>query len=129
VPLNATIALSVLFVGTEIVRVWRGETSLAIRRPWVVAFLFGLLHGFGFASALTSVGLPGVELPIALLTFNLGVEIGQVLFLLLIIALERSFRELEIRWPRWAAALPGYAVGSLGAFWTIQRVTILLGAK
>ena len=129
VPLNATIALSVLFVGTEIVRVWRGEMCLTIRRPWVVAFLFGLLHGFGFASALTSVGLPGAELPIALLTFNLGVEIGQVSFVLLIIALQRSFRELEIRWPRWAAALPGYAVGSLGAFWTIQRATMRLGVK
>ena len=65
--------------------------------------------------------------PLALLSFNVGVEIGQVAFVLLIVALERSFRQLEIRWPRWAEVLPGYTVGSLGAFWTIQRTAILLG--
>ena len=126
-PLNAAIALSILFLGPEIVRSWRGETSLTIEKPWIVAFLFGLLHGFGFASALTSAGLPRAELPLALLGFNLGVEIGQVAFVLLVVLLERSFRQLEIRWPRWVEALPGYAVGSLGAFWTIQRTAILLG--
>ena len=126
-PLNAAIALSILFLGPEIVRSWRGETSLTIRRPWLVAFVFGLLHGFGFAGALTSAGLPRQDLPLALLSFNVGVEIGQVAFVLLIILLERSFRQLEIRWAGWAQVLPGYAVGSLGAFWTIQRTAILLG--
>ena len=129
VPLNAAIALSILFLGPEIVRSWRGETSFTIQRPWVVAFAFGLLHGFGFAGALTSAGLPRADLPFALLSFNLGVEIGQVGFVLLIVALERSFRVLEIRWPRWIQAMPGYTVGSLGAFWTIQRVAILLGTR
>jgi hypothetical protein len=127
VPLNAAIALSILFLGPEIVRVWRGETSFTIRHPWVVAFAFGLLHGFGFASALTSAGLPRAELPLALLSFNVGVEIGQLGFVLLILLLERAFRILEIRWPRWVQAVPGYTVGSLGAFWTIQRVLILIG--
>jgi hydrogenase/urease accessory protein HupE len=127
VPLNAAIALSILFLGPEIVRSWRGETSFTIRHPWVVAFAFGLLHGFGFASALISAGLPHHELPLALVSFNVGVELGQLGFIGLILALERSFRILEIRWPRFAEALPGYAVGSLGAFWTIQRVTLLLG--
>jgi len=127
VPLNAGIALSILFLGPEIVRVWRGQSSFTIRHPWVVAFAFGLLHGFGFASALTSAGLPKSELPLALLSFNLGVEIGQLGFVLLVILLERAFRILQIRWPRWIEALPGYTVGSLGAFWTIQRVLILLG--
>jgi hydrogenase/urease accessory protein HupE len=126
-PLNAAIALSILFLGPEIVRSWRGETSFTIRHPWVVAFAFGLIHGFGFAGALTSAGLPGKDLPLALLSFNLGVEIGQVAFVMLIVLLERSFRQLQIRWPRWVVALPGYAVGSLGAFWTIQRVTMLIG--
>jgi hydrogenase/urease accessory protein HupE len=126
-PLNAAIALSILFLGPEIVRVWRGESSFTIRHPWVVAFAFGLLHGFGFASALTSAGLPSNELPWALLSFNVGVEIGQVGFVILILLLERAFRVLEIRWPRMVEALPGYTVGSLGAFWTIQRVAILLG--
>ncbi len=127
VPLNLAIALSILFLGPEIVRVWRGEPSFTIRHPWVVAFAFGLLHGFGFASALTSAGLPRVELPLALLSFNVGVEIGQLGFVLLILLLERAFRILEIRWPHWVQAVPGYTVGSLGAFWTIQRVFILLG--
>jgi len=127
VPLNAAIALSILFLGPEIVRSWRGRTSFTICHPWVVAFAFGLLHGFGFASALTSAGLPHHELPMALVSFNVGVELGQLSFIALILALERSFRILEVHWPRWAMALPGYTVGSLGAFWTIQRVALLLG--
>jgi len=126
-PLNAAIALSILFLGPEIVRTWRGETSFTIRHPWIVAFAFGLLHGFGFASGLTAMGLPKAEIPLALLLFNVGVEIGQMLFVAVILLLERSFRTLEIRWPRWAEALPGYTVGSLGAFWAIQRTAMLLG--
>jgi len=126
-PLNAAIALSILFLGPEIVRRWRGESSFTIRHPWVVAFAFGLLHGFGFASGLTAMGLPQAEIPLALLLFNVGVEIGQLFFVALIVGLERSFRVLEVRWPRWAEALPAYSVGVLGAFWTIQRTAILLG--
>ncbi len=126
-PLNAAIALSILFLGPEIVRLWRGQSSFTLRHPWVVAFAFGLLHGFGFASALTSAGLPRAELPLALFSFNIGVEIGQLGFVVLVLLLERAFRILKIRWPRWAEALPGYMVGSLGAFWTLQRVALLLG--
>jgi len=126
-PLNAAIALSILFLGPEIVRTWRSETSFTIRHPWVVAFAFGLLHGFGFASGLTSMGLPKAEIPLALLLFNVGVEIGQITFVLLVILLERSFRVLEVRWPRLVERLPGYAVGTLGAYWTIQRTLMLLG--
>ena len=126
-PLNAAIALSILFLGPEIARIWRGETSLTIRAPWVVAFVFGLLHGFGFAGALTGAGLPRGDLAVALLTFNIGVEIGQIAFVLLIVALERSFRQLEISWPPLIARAPGYLIGSAGAFWTIQRTAILFG--
>jgi len=93
-----------------------------------VAFAFGLLHGFGFATAMTSAGLPRQELPLALLSFNIGVELGQLGFVALILAMGRSFRVLEVRWPRWVQALPGYTVGTLGAFWTIQRVALLIGA-
>jgi hydrogenase/urease accessory protein HupE len=125
-PLNAAIALSILFLGPEIVRRWRGQTSFTIRHPWVVAFAFGLLHGFGFASGLAQLGLPKGEIPLALLLFNVGVEIGQLAFVLLILLLERAFRLLEIHWPRIVERLPGYLVGTLGAFWTIQRVAILL---
>jgi hydrogenase/urease accessory protein HupE len=126
-PLNAAIALSILFLGPEIVRAWRGQTSFTIRHPWVVAFVFGLLHGFGFASGLTVMGLPQPEIPVALLFFNLGVEAGQLAFVFAVVFLERAFRTMEIHWPRWAQMLPGYAVGSLGAFWMIQRTLMMLG--
>jgi hydrogenase/urease accessory protein HupE len=126
-PLTAAIALSILFLGPEIVRVQRGETSLTIRHPWLVAFAFGLLHGFGFASGLTTMGLPRAEVPLALLLFNLGVEAGQILFVLVVLLCTRACRVLEIRRPRVLDALPAYAVGSLGAYWTIQRVIVMVG--
>jgi hypothetical protein len=127
-PLNAAIALSILFLGPEVVRVWRDQTSLTIRMPWLVAFIFGLLHGFGFASGLANLGVSGSELLLTLLAFNVGVEVGQIGFVLLIIAMAWSFRVLLVHWPRWVRMAPGYAVGSLGAFWTIQRVGVLFGA-
>jgi len=126
-PLNAAIALSILFLGPEMIRKERGQTSLTIRNPWVVAFAFGLLHGFGFASGLTALGLSGREIPLALLLFNVGVEIGQLFFVAIILLLERSFRILEIRWPQWVERLPAYSVGGLGAYWVIQRTLIMLG--
>jgi hydrogenase/urease accessory protein HupE len=125
--LNAAIALSILILGVEVVRSRSGETSITILHPWIVAFVFGLLHGFGFASGLSVLGLPAGDIPSALVMFNFGVEIGQVSFVLLILLLDRSFRQLEIRWPHWVQVLPGYTVGSLGAFWTIQRAAMLLG--
>lgn len=128
VPLNLLIALSILFLGPEIVRAWRGGTSLTIRHPWVVAFAFGLLHGFGFASGLSTTGLPQAEIPFALLWFNLGVEAGQLAFVLLVLALVRAFAVLETRWPRPVELLPAYVVGSLGAYWTLQRGLVYLGA-
>ena len=127
-PLYAAIALSILFLGPEIVRARRGQTSFTIRHPWVVAFAFGLLHGFGFASGLTTMGLPPAEIPLALLMFNVGVELGQLGFIALILLLERAFRVLEIQWPRFVTALPGLMVGSLGAYWTIQRLALMWGA-
>ena len=77
---------------------------------------------------MTSAGLPRQELPLALLSFNIGVEVGQLGFVALILAMGRSFRVLDVRWPRWVQALPGYTVGTLGAFWTLQRVALLIGA-
>jgi hypothetical protein len=127
-PLNAAIALSILFLGPEIVRRWRGETSLTIRHPWVVAFAFGLLHGFGFASGLAQLGLPRGEIPLALLLFNLGVEAGQLAFVLVVLLVERAFGQLGFAWPLLLQRLPGYLVGTLGAYWTLQRVAVLLRA-
>jgi len=124
-PLNAAIALSILFLGPEIVRVWRGETSFTIRHPWVVAFSFGLLHGFGFASGLSTVGMPKAEIPFALLAFNIGVELGQLVFVVLILLGYRSLKVLQFRWPHWVEFAPGYVIGSLGAYWTVQRAVMM----
>jgi hydrogenase/urease accessory protein HupE len=125
-PLNAGIALSILFLGPEIIRAWRGQTSFTIRHPWVVAFAFGLLHGFGFASGLAAIGLPQGDIPLALLMFNVGVEIGQLAFVALILLMHRAFKVLEVRWPRAVELAPAYVVGSLGAFWTIQRIVMMV---
>jgi hypothetical protein len=125
-PLNAAIALSILFLGPEIIRAWRGGTSFTIRHPWVVAFAFGLLHGFGFASGLAAIGLPQADIPLALLMFNVGVEIGQLAFVALILVLVRAFKVLQVHWPRAMELAPAYVVGSLGAFWTIQRLVLMV---
>lgn len=125
-PLNAAIALSILFLGPEIVRVWRGETSFTIRHPWIVAFAFGLLHGFGFASGLTALGLPEGDIPLALFAFNVGVEIGQLAFVALILLTVRAFKVLELHWSKAMQLAPGYVVGTFGAFWTIQRVVMMI---
>jgi hypothetical protein len=91
----------------------------------MVAFAFGLLHGFGFASGLTTTGIPQSELPLALLSFNGGVELGQMAFVALILLLLKSFRVLEMRWPVWVQRTPGYVVGVCGAYWTIERTAAL----
>jgi hydrogenase/urease accessory protein HupE len=140
-PVEAAIAVSILLLAIEIVRLQRGEASLTARWPWVVAFSFGLLHGFGFASALADIGLPHAAVPLALLFFNLGVEAGQLLFIAAVLALlwvvsdalnklrdagydirdmnrESRIANLESR----IALVPAYAIGSLAMFWIIQRL-------
>ena len=128
-PVNAAIALSILFVGVEIAHLDEGRVGLTRRYPWAVAFAFGLLHGLGFASALTELGLPPDAIPMALLLFNVGVEIGQVGFVLLILALMGAFRRLQTVWPRWSERLPAYAIGTAGAFWLVGRLLVLIGAR
>jgi hydrogenase/urease accessory protein HupE len=121
-PVEAVIALSIVFVAAEIVQARRGRAGLAAQMPWIVAFIFGLLHGFGFAGALSEVGLPEGHIPVALLFFNLGVEAGQLLFVAAVLALAAGFRRTRMAWPRWAGLVPPYAIGSLAMFWVIQRV-------
>ncbi len=125
--LNALIALSILFVAPEAVRAARGGTSLTIRYPWIVAFAFGLLHGMGFANGLSTLGLDKSALVGALALFNIGVEIGQLAFLAVVLALIRSFRLMQLQWPRPVAAMPAYAIGALGAMWTFQYGAVVLG--
>jgi hypothetical protein len=125
--LNALVALSILFIAPEIIRAQHGGTSLTIRRPWIVAFAFGLLHGMGFASGLMALGLDKSALLGALVLFNIGVELGQLAFIVLVLGLVRSFRLMEIRWPRAVAMTPAYAVGIMGASWTAQYGAVWLG--
>lgn len=126
-PVEAGIALSIVFVAAEIVHGRQGRVGLTERFPWVVAFTFGLLHGFGFASALSEVGLPQSAIPVALLFFNVGVEIGQLFFIASIfaaIALARQVtQQIGVSQPAWAWRIPAYGIGSVAAFWIIQRTS------
>jgi hypothetical protein len=124
-PVDVAIALSIAFLGAEILHTRRGRPGLTFRYPWIVAFAFGLLHGLGFAGALTDLGLPAADIPVALLFFNVGVELGQLGFVALVLAMSRSFRILEIHWARWTETIPAYTVGTLGAFWAIQRTAMI----
>ena len=124
--LNVLIAMSILFLGPEIIRRQQGQTSLTIRHPWVVAFAFGLLHGFGFASGLTELGLPDDEIPLALLMFNVGVEIGQLGFVAVLLAVGVSLTTLEFKWSDWMRKAPAYAIGTLGSFWMIDRFVVAM---
>lgn len=121
-PVEAVIALSIVLVAVEAVRSRAGRAGLAARAPWIVAFAFGLLHGFGFAGALAEVGLPESHIPTALLFFNLGVEAGQLVFVAAVVVAIAGSRRVRDGLPKWAELLPPYAIGSLATFWVIQRV-------
>lgn len=130
-PVEATIALSIVFVAAEIVHHRQGQPGLTERAPWLIAFIFGLLHGFGFASALNEIGLPQNFIPLALLFFNVGVEVGQLLFIgavfaLVFLAQQTASRIALPKW-EWAWRVPPYAIGSVAAFWVIQRITLFVG--
>jgi hydrogenase/urease accessory protein HupE len=121
-PVEAAIALSIVFVAAEIVHGLRGRPGLTARAPWVVAFAFGLLHGLGFAGALAEVGLPQRAIPLALLFFNVGVEVGQLAFVTGVLTVIAAIAMVRIRWPRWVEAIPAYAIGTVAMFWVIERV-------
>ena len=121
-PLEAAIALSIAFVAVEVIYAKRGRNSFATRRPWTIAFAFGLLHGFGFAGVLNEVGLPAGQIPAALLFFNIGVEIGQLIFVAAVLALGAALRIATPRIPHWANTAPAYLVGSMAMFWVFERV-------
>ena len=123
-PVEAVIALSILFLAVELVKQQQGKSDLAMRAPWIVAFIFGLLHGFGFAGALSEIGLPQADIPLALLMFNVGVEAGQLLFIaavLLAIQLWKHVLKIE---PPWLPRATAYVIGSVSAFWIISRVAL-----
>jgi len=121
-PVEAAIALSIVFVAAEVVRGLRGAPGLTAQAPWLVAFIFGLLHGFGFAGALAEVGLPQKAIPVALATFNVGVELGQLMFVATVIAVVALCSRLPARMPRWSAWVPPYAIGTIAMLWVAERV-------
>jgi hydrogenase/urease accessory protein HupE len=122
-PVEAVIALSIVFVAAEILHAQNGRQSIAIRAPWIVAFVFGLVHGFGFAGALTEIGLPQGQIPLALLFFNVGVEAGQLLFIAGVLAAIQLLRRIGTELPNWMEKVPPYIIGSIAMFWVIQRVS------
>ena len=134
-PVNAAIALSIVVLAIEVLRHREGKPSLSAKLPWLIAFGFGLLHGFGFAGAMTEVGLDANSLPLALLFFNIGVEIGQLAFVFLVLGLYHSHRRLEAIPPTWSATAGIYAVAynfipieKMVPTWIIQILLTILFA-
>jgi HupE / UreJ protein len=126
-PVEATIALSILFLASELARrESRGREDLAARFPWLVAFSFGLLHGLGFAGALTQIGLPQRAVPLALLFFNVGVEIGQLAFIGAVLGVGWLLARLAVPRPAGWRKAAAYGIGSISAFWVFERAAAFL---
>lgn len=122
---EAVIALSILFLAVELVRAGRAEDSLLLRYPWAITFVFGLLHGFGFAAALTEIGLPQGTAALALLLFNLGVEAGQLIIVALVLAGLFVIQRLPVATSGGLRHAPAYLIGTLAAFWFLERTLSL----
>ncbi len=120
-PVEAVIALSIVFLAVEIVKNLNGKPTLTSRKPWLVAFTFGLLHGFGFAGALANIGLPQQDIPLALAFFNVGVELGQIAFVIVVLIVIKLL-STKNNWPVFIKKAPAYAIGSMAAFWMIERI-------
>lgn len=125
-PVEAAIALSIVFVAVEVVRLHRGLETFTARAPWLVALTFGLMHGLGFAGGLSEAGLPQGHIPTALLFFSVGVESGHFLFIGAVLSLIALIRRIHISFPRWTELIPPYAIGSVAMFWLIQRTLSFL---
>jgi len=119
---EAAIALSIVFLAVELLRHYKGANGFAYYYPWVVSFMFGLLHGLGFASALQDVGLPGNNIPFALFLFNMGVEAGQLAFVFAMLLLMAAIKRSGIQLPQVSYKMPAYMIGTMAMFWFIERV-------
>ncbi len=121
-PVEAVIALSIIFLAVEVVKSRPDDIRLSERFPWIVAFLFGLLHGFGFAGALAEIGLPEGDVPLALLTFNLGVEIGQLVIVAVALAVLHGLRKYRSQWLHPVKSAMSYGIGIIATYWFIERI-------
>lgn len=120
--IEALVALSILFVAVEVVHFYRGREGLTVRYPWLIAFTFGLLHGSAFAGALAEIGLPPKAIPLSLLLFNVGVEIGQLIFLAAVLGLAWALARLPRPLPLWTRWIAPYAIGTFAAVWFLERI-------
>jgi hypothetical protein len=120
-PVETLIALSILLVAVEAIHLRRGRASLATRWPWIIAFAFGLLHGFGFAGALVEIGLPQIDIPLALLFFNVGAELGQLAFIAMPLALVALLHRL-VALPSAAPVAAACGIGTIATFWVFERL-------
>jgi hydrogenase/urease accessory protein HupE len=125
-PIEAAIALSIYFLAVELTSARQGKRTLTQRAPWAVAAGFGLLHGLGFAGALAEVGLPTAEIPLSLFSFNVGIELGQLAFVAAVLVIAAAIRRIPVAWPQWAKAVPAYGIGTMAAFWFLQRALSLI---
>jgi len=122
---EAAIALSIVFIAVELLRHYKGINGFAYHFPWLVSFLFGLLHGLGFASALQDVGLPANNIPLALFLFNVGVEAGQLAFVFAMLLLLTGIRRLQFQLPQLSYKAPAYLIGVMAMYWFIERVVAI----
>ena len=120
---ETAIALSIAFLAAELLRHYRGVNGFAYYYPWLVSFLFGLLHGLGFASALQDVGVPENNIPMALFLFNVGVEAGQLAFVFVMLLLMALIRKTGFHLPQWSHKVPAYLIGTMAMYWFIERLT------
>jgi hydrogenase/urease accessory protein HupE len=128
-PVEATIALSIVIVAIEVIETARGRPGLSAKNPWAVTFLFGLLHGLGFAGALSDIGLPAGEVPAALLFFNVGVELGQLAFVAVALALGWAIaRRLGPQRLHLARLAGAYTLGIIATQWFVERAAAILRA-
>jgi hydrogenase/urease accessory protein HupE len=125
-PIEAAIALSIYVLAVELTIAYRGKQTLTQKAPWAVAAGFGLLHGLGFAGALAEVGLPTAEIPLALFSFNVGIELGQLAFVSAVLLVAAALRKIPVTWPQWTQAIPAYGIGTMAAFWFLQRTFSLM---
>ena len=122
---EAAIALSIVFLAVEVLRHYNAMDGFAYHYPWLVSFLFGLLHGLGFASALQDLGLPENNIPLALFLFNMGVEAGQLAFVFLILLLMAGIRQFTNSLPNWLYKVPAYFIGTMAMYWFIERIVAI----
>lgn len=124
--IESLVALSIVFVAVELARYYRGTEGLTVRYPWLISFTFGLLHGFAFAGSLADIGLPPHNIPFALLLFNLGVELGQLLFVGAVFALIGLLRLVPRQLPAWTRWAAPYAIGAAASYWMFERIHVLV---